>query len=109
MLLPRPPGKQHAQSCSPPPKRRPPDGLAGPSDDAAMALVEATPALAVGADGRTPLHLSAAEGQKHVVDYFLRAGAKQSPVDRWGNTPIDDAKKSDHIEITELLERAALN
>jgi len=60
-------------------------------------------------DGRTPLHLAAAEGQKHVVDYFLRAGAKQSPVDRWGNTPLDDAKKSDHTEITELLERAALN
>ena len=30
------------------------------SDDAAMALVEATPADAVGADGRTPLHHAAA-------------------------------------------------
>ena len=60
-------------------------------------------------DGRTPLHLAAAEGQRHVVEFFLKAGAKLSPADRWGNTPLDDAKKAKHNEITEMLERSGLN
>ena len=59
-------------------------------------------------DGRTAA-FAAAEGQRHVVEFFLKAGVKLSPADRWGNTPVDDAKKAKHNEIIEMLERSALN
>jgi len=44
-------------------------------------------------DGRTPLHLAAAEGQEAAVEYLLRKGVEPAPKDRWGFTPMDDAKR----------------
>ncbi len=38
-------------------------------------------------DRRTPLHLAAAQGQEHVVRYFIENGAKLDPQDRWGGCP----------------------
>ena len=54
-------------------------------------------------DGRTALHLAASEGKHAVVDYLLRHGVDPSPVDRWGNTPLDDARRAGHLQVVRLL------
>lgn len=43
-------------------------------------------------DNRTPLHLASAAGQIEVVKYLLKIGVKVNPMDRWGATPLNDAK-----------------
>ena len=58
-------------------------------------------------DGRTPLHLAAAEGQLEVVRYLLGAGAAPQPEDRWGGTPLSDAEGNGHTEIAALLREHA--
>ena len=42
-------------------------------------------------DHRTPLHLAAAEGHEHIVQYFVDQRIDLAPRDRWGGTPLDDA------------------
>lgn len=54
-------------------------------------------------DGRTALHLAAAEGLVDTVKYLLAKGASTHLKDRWGNTPIADAKTGKHEEVIELL------
>ena len=54
-------------------------------------------------DGRTAWHLAASEDQREVVELFVRRGARLDPVDRWGNTPEDDARRAGHTEIVRLL------
>jgi glutaminase len=58
-------------------------------------------------DGRTALHLAASEGRAEVVDFFVRRGIDLGPVDRWGNTPLDDARRGGHDEVIALLTRQA--
>ncbi|MGB3619641.1 MAG: glutaminase A [Catalinimonas sp.] len=55
-------------------------------------------------DGRTALHLAAAENQRAVVEYLLANGARRDVKDRWGGTPLKDAKKGRHPVIVKLLE-----
>jgi len=64
-------------------------------------------------DARTALHLAATEGQKKVVKYLLaqqhkavgcEGGLLQK--DRWGSTPLDDARRNNHEEVVVLLSRA---
>ncbi|CAB9520490.1 IPL1-related protein kinase 2 [Seminavis robusta] len=58
-------------------------------------------------DKRTALHLAAGEGRLQTVEYLVQtAGADVNVEDRWGNRPLDDAKKApQHApEIMQLLQ-----
>ena len=62
-------------------------------------------------DSRTLLHLAAAEGKHRVLKYILRRlGSKRLRAanrnDRWGQTPLDDAKAGGHTACVKLLEIA---
>eukprot|EP00906_Rhabdomonas_costata_P004480 RCo006610 len=54
-------------------------------------------------DKRTALHLAAAEGHLEVVRFLLGQKAKVNVQDRWGNTPLDEARRSNHSEVEALL------
>jgi len=54
-------------------------------------------------DDRTALHLAANHGHMHVVKYLVNHGSRLDAKDRFGNTPIDDAKESGHEDIAEFL------
>jgi glutaminase len=55
-------------------------------------------------DGRTALHIAASEGQAASVQYILQNGGNRDARDRWGNTPLDDAKRSGNHGIVEIFE-----
>ena len=44
-------------------------------------------------DGRTALHLAACEGIVNVIEFLIQNRAEVNVVDRWNNTPLDDAVK----------------
>ena len=54
-------------------------------------------------DQRTPLHLAAAEGHTCIIRELLNAGCKINAVDRWGNTPYNEAIRSRHQECAQIL------
>ncbi len=56
-------------------------------------------------DGRTALHIAASEGQAVSVQYILQNGGRRDVKDRWGNTPLDDARRSGHLGIADIFER----
>ncbi|KAG1671954.1 Glutaminase kidney isoform, mitochondrial [Nymphon striatum] len=56
-------------------------------------------------DGRTALHLACAEGHLEVVQFLLNfCKVPHDCKDRWGNLPIDDAKKFKHSHVIKFLE-----
>jgi len=55
-------------------------------------------------DKRTAIHLAASEGLTEVVKFLVEeANADVNVVDRWNNTPLDDAMRSHHKEVVDLL------
>lgn len=55
-------------------------------------------------DGRTALHLAAAEGHESIVRLLLeKCKVNSHSKDRWGFTAYDDAKRFKHEEIAEIL------
>lgn len=57
-------------------------------------------------DARTALHLAASEGRTEVVKYLLAHTVETTPLDRWGNTPMDDAIRHGHKDVASLLEKS---
>jgi glutaminase len=55
-------------------------------------------------DKRTAMHLAATEGHFEVVEYLLRKGAKADVTDRFGSTPLADAKINKHKKIVKIIE-----
>uniref|UniRef100_A0A7N0V7E4 Potassium channel n=2 Tax=Kalanchoe fedtschenkoi TaxID=63787 RepID=A0A7N0V7E4_KALFE len=55
-------------------------------------------------DGRTPLHIAAGEGLHPIVRVLLDAGASVLAKDRWGNTPLDEARVGGDKTLRKLLE-----
>lgn len=44
-------------------------------------------------DMRTPLHVAVSSGHIDVIKYLLSIGVDINCKDRWGSTPLNDAKK----------------
>ena len=57
-------------------------------------------------DGRRALHLAAAEGHREVVKFLLQCRVDVNAQDRWGGTPLQDARQGGHTRVAELLLRA---
>ncbi|KAF6175132.1 hypothetical protein GIB67_022813 [Kingdonia uniflora] len=55
-------------------------------------------------DKRTALHLASCEGWIEIVDLLLERGADVDYQDRWGRTPLSDARSFGHEDICKLLE-----
>ena len=57
-------------------------------------------------DRRRALHLAAAEGHREVVKFLLQCRVDVNAQDRWGGTPLQDARQGGHTRVAELLLRA---
>ncbi|KAK4418636.1 Integrin-linked protein kinase [Sesamum alatum] len=55
-------------------------------------------------DKRTALHLASCEGCTEIVILLLERGADVNSMDRWGRTPLSDARSFGHQEICKILE-----
>lgn len=56
-------------------------------------------------DDRTPLHVACSEGRLDVVQALLHAGADTQHPDRWGSTPLDEARQAGFTSIVEEISR----
>ncbi|MEO1436496.1 MAG: glutaminase A [Bacteroidota bacterium] len=57
-------------------------------------------------DGRTALHLAAAEKQKEALEFLISQGVDLEPKDRWGGTPLSEAERVGHKKVAKLLKAA---
>ncbi|XP_071959480.1 glutaminase kidney isoform, mitochondrial-like isoform X2 [Antedon mediterranea] len=57
-------------------------------------------------DLRTALHIAAAEGHKDIVQFLLeKCNVDPCPKDRWGFTPLHEAKQCGHDHVVTILEK----
>ncbi|KAL8056445.1 hypothetical protein ABFX02_04G120100 [Erythranthe guttata] len=59
-------------------------------------------------DLRTPLHLAASQGSYAECALLVETGASVFATDRWGRTPVDEARVGGNRELVKLLEDAKL-
>jgi glutaminase len=72
--------------------------------DALRRLVaQGVPLEAADYDRRTAMHLAAAEGHVDVVEYLFAHRASVNPIDRWGNSPLDEAGRHGRAACAQLL------
>ena len=57
-------------------------------------------------DKRVALHIAAAEGAVAEIEILLAAGADPAVLDRWGATPLDEAKREKRARTVTLLQAA---
>lgn len=57
-------------------------------------------------DYRTPLHIAASEDLHSIASLLIEAGASVFPKDRWGNTPLDEARIGGNKDLIKLFEVA---
>ncbi|VVB09090.1 unnamed protein product [Arabis nemorensis] len=55
-------------------------------------------------DHRTPLHVAASEGLYLMAKMLVEAGASVVAKDRWGNSPLDEARMCGNKKLIKLLE-----
>ena len=60
-------------------------------------------------DSRTALHLAAAEGCLEAVNYLLSHGHPLNVRDRWGATPLDEAKREKRQSVVDVLKKVKAN
>ncbi len=60
-------------------------------------------------DGRTALHLAAAENQEAIVKYLIDRKVNLAPIDRWGGIPLDDAIRGGNDEVIQILKEHLAN
>ena len=60
-------------------------------------------------DGRTGIHLAASEGHLDAVKFLFAKGLDVNPKDRWGGTPLADAKRGNFKKVIEFLEQHKTN
>ena len=54
-------------------------------------------------DARTCMHIAACENKLHIIKWLLGIGVRFDIKDRYGNTPLDDAKRYNHQSIVKCL------
>jgi len=56
-------------------------------------------------DNRTALHLAAAEGHVECVEFLLKyCNVPPNPVDRWGQSPLEDALRFGHSVVADMIQ-----
>lgn len=59
-------------------------------------------------DLRTVSHLACTEGWTEAVEFLIARRANLSARDRWGNTPLAEAKREKRVEVVRVLEAAGV-
>ena len=54
-------------------------------------------------NGQTPLHLAAYNGETSIANLLLQANASPTAVDKYGDTPAQDAKQKGHGDLAARL------
>jgi ankyrin repeat protein len=70
-------------------------------------VAQGVPVDAADYDGRTALHLAAAENNVAAARYLLFHGHPLNVQDRWNATPLDEARRESAEEVAILLDRRA--